>query len=905
MLVVQVHAKVRPPTCAPVPSNIVAWWPFDETTGTIAKDIVGSHNAAYVNNPRPALGNVGGALRFSGNYAAAGDSPDWFFNLRDFTIEGWMNMDRPTGGSLGHPSDIIVGSDDCGGFCNKWFFAIGGGYLNLHVNGPWYDFFPLAPFNPVVGQWHHVAITREGNNFTEYINGVASASVIRTGVIPDASAPLTIGQAEGIGFFAGRLDELSIYHRALSQQELQGIVTAGVSGKCKTVRIVTSSPLTIQTYQSASIPFVADNGVPPYKWSMNGGILPLGMNFDVAGVLSGTPTQIGKFTFKARVTDASNAFAEKDITIETLATLPRPGLRIYKTGTMAVPGREIDYFIVVENAGTTFAVNRNVIERVDPSVFQLLSVEPEGVANITEYINQSLIMWEVNLSPNERAILHYQARVLPSVPVNVDVIGGPACTDAEISQIATCMQNLYASVIGRCTACAIICTVISRACLVSPLACVGAAAGCGLCIIGCDNALKDMERACFKDVSASCTEHIQKTRASFDPNEKEAIANKYIQSGQRLPYVIHYENIGTADAQDIVVTDTLNPEYNISTVEIFVNNTFMPITDGQSIILFEQNKTKTINQTVGNQTFEFNISYFENHTVSLINNRLRWELSHIHLDPNMTDKVFMAVKPNEGLTNGTAVRNTAQIVFDINPPLLTNTTINIIDDVRPTCIITPLPSETFQRDVVLRWTGQDTTGEIESYTIFMNENNGPFVSIINSTEATTATVTTKGTESYSFMCLALDTAGNSELQSPNAETSTYVNLATVNRQGTPQLNQPITFKLKDPSQPNAQYLFILAASNTTGLALGDGRKIPLNYDTLFQFSLQYPGPIGLVNNIGRLDSNGEATVTWNIPNFQPLTQVTVSGTVLTYDANRPFPQLFTAIAPSTTFTIIP
>ena len=51
------------------------------------------------------------------------------------------------------------------------------------------------------------------------------------------AAPLTIGQAEEMGFFKGRIDEVTIYKRALTQAELQSIVSAGSAGKCKTPQI--------------------------------------------------------------------------------------------------------------------------------------------------------------------------------------------------------------------------------------------------------------------------------------------------------------------------------------------------------------------------------------------------------------------------------------------------------------------------------------------------------------------------------------------------------------------------------------------------------------------------------------------------------------------------------------------
>lgn len=52
--------------CVPPPPGIIAWWPFDETSGTIANDIVGNNPGIYVNSPVPVPGEVNEALSFNG-----------------------------------------------------------------------------------------------------------------------------------------------------------------------------------------------------------------------------------------------------------------------------------------------------------------------------------------------------------------------------------------------------------------------------------------------------------------------------------------------------------------------------------------------------------------------------------------------------------------------------------------------------------------------------------------------------------------------------------------------------------------------------------------------------------------------------------------------------------------------
>ena len=85
---------------------------------------------------------------------------------------------------------------------------------------------------PNDGAWHHLAVVRQGNLFSIYVDGQLAGSESADINIPNPSAPLTIGQAEQIGFVRGRLDEIAMYSRALVPDEIRAIYEAGAEGKC-------------------------------------------------------------------------------------------------------------------------------------------------------------------------------------------------------------------------------------------------------------------------------------------------------------------------------------------------------------------------------------------------------------------------------------------------------------------------------------------------------------------------------------------------------------------------------------------------------------------------------------------------------------------------------------------------
>ncbi len=65
--------------------------------------------------------------------------------------------------------------------------------------------------------------------------------------------------------------------------------------------------------------FTASGGAAPYGLSLRSGVLPPGMALSSGGVLSGTPSTPGSYTFGIRMTDADEASAEQSVTVVVVA----------------------------------------------------------------------------------------------------------------------------------------------------------------------------------------------------------------------------------------------------------------------------------------------------------------------------------------------------------------------------------------------------------------------------------------------------------------------------------------------------------------------------------------------------------------------------------------------------------
>jgi hypothetical protein len=68
--------------------------------------------------------------------------------------------------------------------------------------------------------------------------------------------------------------------------------------------IMTTSLPPAKTGQPYSQQLIALGGVSPYTWSVKSGSLPSGITLSLPGVLSGTPSMIGNFSFVVEVQDS-------------------------------------------------------------------------------------------------------------------------------------------------------------------------------------------------------------------------------------------------------------------------------------------------------------------------------------------------------------------------------------------------------------------------------------------------------------------------------------------------------------------------------------------------------------------------------------------------------------------------
>jgi hypothetical protein len=152
---------------------------------------------------------------------------------------------------------------------------------------------------------------------------------------------------------------------------------------------------------------------------------------------------------------------------------------------------------------------------------------------------------------------------------------------------------------------------------------------------------------------------------------------------------------------------------------------------------------------------------------------VQWTLLGKMLEPGASDNVVLSIKPLPNLPSGTEIHNRASIRFEVFAPLQTDDVVNVIDGIRPSCTINPVPTRMASPDFDISWTGSDSVGHIRQYSVYVTENGHDPTLLARGPNTSTHFTGAPGT-TYGFLCVAEDTAGNVEDQLLIPEISTVV-----------------------------------------------------------------------------------------------------------------------------------
>jgi hypothetical protein len=207
-------------------TGLIGLWHLDEGSGRIASDSSGNnHDGTLIpilrNGPSWTTGQVGGALSFDGvdDSVRIADSDDWAFGTGEFTFMAWINPVSYTGSY-----QAIFDQHQNTYNWMEWYLGPTGSItLGGRTGGNFWGFKNIDGSS--LSGWHHITFTHHsGTDYRVYLDGVEvnpgpSSYGYNAG---NYNAPAAIGSKSDLReFFNGKIDELSIWGRALSEAEIQ------------------------------------------------------------------------------------------------------------------------------------------------------------------------------------------------------------------------------------------------------------------------------------------------------------------------------------------------------------------------------------------------------------------------------------------------------------------------------------------------------------------------------------------------------------------------------------------------------------------------------------------------------------------------------------------------------------
>jgi hypothetical protein len=214
--------------CAPIPEDLVFWLRAENN----ANDFFRVHDGILNGDTSFSAGKVGEAFEFDGygDFVLIPYTDELLFRSDPRTIEMWIYsvsdswmQDYRTPFFMGLDSIHAAFGIDFDDYPTLQFIT-------------WTEDLYIDTDLEKVG-WFHVAMVYDGDTLlSAYINGVLVDSLELSDVLDTAISDILIGGGKDGSmnptYYIGKIDEISLYRRALTGEEILAIYNAGSYGKC-------------------------------------------------------------------------------------------------------------------------------------------------------------------------------------------------------------------------------------------------------------------------------------------------------------------------------------------------------------------------------------------------------------------------------------------------------------------------------------------------------------------------------------------------------------------------------------------------------------------------------------------------------------------------------------------------
>jgi len=211
-------------------SNCKAYFTLDETSGNPANHTTSANGFSDGNGINGTNGSTGATqnitgkfdkcFEFSGGNNEQVDMGNTILSgTTDFTLSGWINSSITSSGTY-----VIF---------NSYLSSATAG-IQLYINGSgniiyWTSTGSITTSTATSGSnnsWDHVVVTKEGTSVKIYLNGAVDVSGTINHSITGGNFSIG-GRSDGLYCFKGKIDEASVWTRALSASEVSELYNSG------------------------------------------------------------------------------------------------------------------------------------------------------------------------------------------------------------------------------------------------------------------------------------------------------------------------------------------------------------------------------------------------------------------------------------------------------------------------------------------------------------------------------------------------------------------------------------------------------------------------------------------------------------------------------------------------------
>lgn len=215
------------PSATGLLEGLIAYWDMQESSGNIVDEVASLAGVPASTAPNYSqTGRISNAINFnyipsygSGTRFDVGDD---LLQSNQVSISAWI---YPT--ESGDAFTII--SNNASGYGYRLFCGGGGGGVAAEVSDGSGHTAAVDAGTLTINTWHHVVLVVNGTNVTTYINGTQSdQEAFAYNIGYGSGSSVTIGATYDNSLsFGGRIDELGIWNRALTTDEIAALYNTG------------------------------------------------------------------------------------------------------------------------------------------------------------------------------------------------------------------------------------------------------------------------------------------------------------------------------------------------------------------------------------------------------------------------------------------------------------------------------------------------------------------------------------------------------------------------------------------------------------------------------------------------------------------------------------------------------